>query len=739
MSFLFQSLPTIGLPLVALPLVIHLINLRRHRRVEWAAMKFLLESQKRNKKWILLQQLLLLLLRTAAVALAVLMLAGPVLQSGWGKFFGQGTTHHLFLLDDSYSMADRWEQSTAFDQAKRAVSVILEQAAEQTESQKLTLVRFSTARELTAGAALEIGERPLDSALRDDVETLLSDMQIAESDAGPLDAIGAALGLPEPTADESRIVYLISDFRSRQWSEDNQLRQMLGQLREKCAQLHLVQCVDTTRANLAITRLQPESGIRAAGVETWFEVTVANYGDQPAVATAVKVVEDGHKLPAVVFEEIPAGEQVTRRFRVTFPTPRAHQLQASLERDPVATDNVRYFACEVPAAYPVLIIDESPSRDDGFYLRTALDPGDAATSGWSPQIEPASYLRKHEELAKFAAICLLDVARLDDPEVDALEQYVRQGGGLALFLGSRVQQEFYNRRLYRDGEGLLPVPLDVPTQLISDSLGAEPDVIVGDHPIFRVFGGQRNSFLPLVGVDFYYAVDPVWQLPEDGKTHVLARLRNGAPYVVDKQLDAGRVVVQLSKLSPKATELGRWSNWSLNPVFPVYANELVGYLSATRREFVQRQVGDAVAFELEESRYEPEVRATAPRASVGEAETVFPTANEGSYQVDMGKSDASGVWQFELQPREGDPERRLVAVNVVPGEGDLQHLGRDALARRLPGIDYEFSLASRMSGGDEQLAGFRLSDTLLYVLAVVLLFEQWLAYRTSYHPAPGEE
>ena len=69
MSFLFQSLLTIGLPLVALPLVIHLINLRRHRRVEWAAMSFLLESQKRNKKWILLQQLLLLLLRTSAVAL----------------------------------------------------------------------------------------------------------------------------------------------------------------------------------------------------------------------------------------------------------------------------------------------------------------------------------------------------------------------------------------------------------------------------------------------------------------------------------------------------------------------------------------------------------------------------------------------------------------------------------------------------------------------------------------------
>ena len=733
MSFLFQSLLAIGLPLVALPLVIHLINLRRHRRVEWAAMDFLLESQKRSKKWILLQQLLLLLLRTSAVALAVMMLAGPVLQSGWGRHFGQGTTHHLFLLDDSYSMADRWEQSTAFEEAKRALSVILEEAAQQTVNQKLTLVRFSTARELSAGAAPKIGERLLDRTLREEVQSLLGDMQYAESDAGPLEALGAALGLPEPTADEARIVYLVSDFRSRQWSEDNQLRQMLGELREKCAQLHLVQCVDTTRSNLAITRLEPEAGIRAAGVETWFEITVANYGDQPAVATAASIVQDGHKLPAVVFDEILSREEVTRRFRVTFPTAGAHQLQASLERDPVVADNVRYFACAVPTAFPVLIIDESPSRDDGFYLRTALDPGGTATPGWSPRVESTSFLRKHDRLEEFTAICLLDVARLDEPEIAALEAYVRQGGGLAFFLGSRVQRDFYNRRLYRDGTGLLPVPLDVPTQLINDSLQAEPDVIVSDHPIFRVFGGQRNSFLPLIGVNFYYAVDPEWQVPARGDTHVLARLRNGAPYVVDKQMEDGHVVVQLSKLSPKSTALGSWSNWSLNPVFPVYVNELVGYLSATRREFDQRQVGDEIAFALEESEYEPEVRAKSPRASAGETETIYPTADNGSYPVDMGKGEVSGIWQFDLQPREGNPERRLVAVNVAPGEGDLHHLGREQLAQRLTGIDYQFSLAAQLSGSDEQLAGFRLSDTLLVLLAAILLFEQWLAYQASYH------
>ena len=162
MTFLFQSLLGIGLPLVGVPLLIHLINLRRRRRIDWAAMDFLLASQKRSKKSILLLQLLLLLVRTAAVAAAVLMLAGPTLRSSWGKLLGSSTTHHVILLDDSYSMADHNPQTslvdqqaspnrsapsrnTVFGEARRVVARIVEQAAHGSSRGELTLIRFSRA------------------------------------------------------------------------------------------------------------------------------------------------------------------------------------------------------------------------------------------------------------------------------------------------------------------------------------------------------------------------------------------------------------------------------------------------------------------------------------------------------------------------------------------------------------------------------------------------------------------
>ena len=73
------GLPTLGV--VALPVLIHLINMMRHRRLEWAAMEFLLVSQKKHRTWVILKQLLLLLLRMAAVAAVVLMVAQPRLHS----------------------------------------------------------------------------------------------------------------------------------------------------------------------------------------------------------------------------------------------------------------------------------------------------------------------------------------------------------------------------------------------------------------------------------------------------------------------------------------------------------------------------------------------------------------------------------------------------------------------------------------------------------------------------------
>jgi hypothetical protein len=470
-------------------------------------------------------------------------------------------------------------------------------------------------------------------------------------------------------------------------------------------------------------------------------VSVANYGDVAASGVLVQLEQDGDALPSLSLDEIPAGEEVTKKFRVQFAGTGAHSLTASLEPDTVEVDNRRYFACDLPTARPVLIVDGSTDGRGARQLTLALNPGGNTHTGWQPHTEPASFLARSEDLNQEAAIVLMDVDKLKDDELAALEKYVEGGGGVAWFVGSVTNQDFYNERLYKGGKGLFPVPLDLPTQLMDSRHDSTPDVDVSDHALFKALAGSRNGFLPLLMVDYYFAVPVDWQAPKDGETSVLAKLRNEAPLVVEKRFGKGRVVAQLTKLSTGDTPLGKWTNWSLNPVFPVLANELVAYLSAGQPNSSLQLVGDDLVVRVPQDKFDPAMRFILPSDTSAGA-TARPelpmdaTAAGGELVAKLENVAASGIYEVQLQPLEGPPERRAFAFNVPVGEGDLHVTSREDLSRGLAGVEYQLHDAADMSIDREQLAGMQLGDTLLGVLVAMLLLEQVLAYVASFHAPP---
>src|ERR1700724_602399 len=106
--FLNPAYAIAGAALISAPIIIHLINRMRFRRVRWAAMEFLLRSQKRNRRRLIIEQLILLLLRILLVLLAAFLVARFVAGAVGG---GQGATH-VVILDDTPSMADRSAEAT---------------------------------------------------------------------------------------------------------------------------------------------------------------------------------------------------------------------------------------------------------------------------------------------------------------------------------------------------------------------------------------------------------------------------------------------------------------------------------------------------------------------------------------------------------------------------------------------------------------------------------------------------
>ena len=102
MSFLNPSILW-GLLAVAIPIIIHLLNRRRHRTVKWAAMSFLLKATRESRGKKKLKHLLILSARALAVAAIIFAVAQPLIGGllGWG---GSKLDTVVLVLDRSLSM-----------------------------------------------------------------------------------------------------------------------------------------------------------------------------------------------------------------------------------------------------------------------------------------------------------------------------------------------------------------------------------------------------------------------------------------------------------------------------------------------------------------------------------------------------------------------------------------------------------------------------------------------------------
>ena len=127
MTFL-QPWLLFALPLVALPVIIHLINQQRFQSVEWAAMRFLLSARALSRGYTRLRQFLILLLRVLAVAAAILAVSRPLSQGWLAAAGGDRSATAIVLFDRSPSMS---QVSTAgreskLTTARRQVAAALE-------------------------------------------------------------------------------------------------------------------------------------------------------------------------------------------------------------------------------------------------------------------------------------------------------------------------------------------------------------------------------------------------------------------------------------------------------------------------------------------------------------------------------------------------------------------------------------------------------------------------------------
>ena len=767
-SFLYPALAA-GFALVLAPPLIHLINLLRLRKVKWAAMEFLLQSYKRHRRWVWLRQLLLLLLRMIAIAVVVMMLAKWDPRNHWLGQFAERTTHHYVLLDDSYSMSENVGAASVFDTGNVIIQRLAAQAGQQSSPHRLTLLRFSRAGQSGAGAVAavcDLSAEIIDQEFDVTLEERRRAFGVSELSGGPLAAMETARQLMQDTENENRIVYVVSDFRANEWDNPAELREAIQTLEDADAEVQLVQCVEDEQNNLAVTDIRFSDETRAAGVPVWVHVTVRNHGLTPAKDVKLRVrtklfdpndyTESGPQglraieedLPIEAIREIPAQSDVERRFRVHFATPGRHVIEAFIEGDAVDVDNRRWRVMSILDNEPALVIDGDAAQRNALYMTSIFQPGGRKKTGIAPELQNSAYLRdaSPETLGSFRSIYLTDVDRLDEQAVENLEAYVRAGGGLAFFVGPHVNFVFYNQQLYRDGEGLFPLPLGRDELLPPAVDENTPDITVAGepHPILQELVAVSPPLWSLIDVERYLAPPKDWQPGDNDKYNTIASFYNSSPFIVEKQFGEGKVVAFMSSYAPD------WNDMALGPNALVTL-KLHHHLSAAAATD-ERLTGSPIDVQLDAEAYRSDLTFVAPtrsesaprlaisrRAEPDTEQTTFLHAQLGgaASAAMRGETDLAGVYEAWATTIAGDLDVQRYAINVAADEGDLRITpARRLLSSLLPTKpvirtidDFALSDSARDDFGGDWM--------FVLVLASLLLLEQFTAFKTSYHPPRG--
>ena len=145
-------------------------------------------------------------------------------------------------------------------------------------------------------------------------------------------------------------------------------------------------------------------------------------------------------------------------------------------------------------------------------------------------------------------------------------------------------------------------------------------------------------------------------------------------------------------------------------------------------------MGAPIELRLDASQYNSEVRFSTPDDALPPATVKAATSPDGSLDVLFPGAERSGICEAALARKDGAQEVRRYAFNVEAEEGDLKTLGGPELAERLAGVEYQYQQAAMFEYTAEELAGYNVSEPLLYLLVVLLVGEQVLAWSAGYHP-----
>ena len=362
MSFL-QPLALIALPLMALPIIIHLINQQRHRTIPWAAMMFLMRAKRMSRGMARLRHLLILLMRVLAIGTLIFAISRP-LSGGWLGSVGLSKPDAtLILLDRSASMemqdlqAGESKRSTAL----KRLAQLLEQGDYGTH---LLLIDSASGQMQEVDSPKALLNLPMTGA--------------SATSANIPSMLETALAYLEANESGRAEIWICSDLNENDWDVHsgrwNAMRQAFAQL--EGVHHFLLAYTDPPSNNLSVRVENVQRWKRGNDAELILDVMVRTNGNSSGTRR-VPIEFEVNNIQSVVEVELDTLGASLQGHRIPIDAKLSSGWgSVSLPGDPNPLDNRFFFVFSEPPVRKTVIVSDDKRIGEAFRraLAIPLDP-----------------------------------------------------------------------------------------------------------------------------------------------------------------------------------------------------------------------------------------------------------------------------------------------------------------------------------------------------------------------------
>jgi hypothetical protein len=570
MTFL-NPLALFGLLAAAIPILLHLLNLRKLRTIEFSTLSFLKELQKTSIRRLKLRQLLLLILRTLLVLLIVFAFSRPTLR---GSFVGNVGTHArttaVFIVDDSYSMTISDEKGELLKQAQLAARNIVHLFTDGDEVFLLPLSSLSS-----AGTPEDRPIRDFSLLIRD-IDEIKPSAKLHTLEEG----MRVAARLLAGAHNFNKEVYVFSDFQQGTLNSDAVASATKEKLFPPEARLFLVPLGKRGLQNFGIESVTIPSSIFERDKPFTVQARVGNYSDHDVKDHVVSVFLNGTRV-AERSVDIPKHSDLSLEFSVSANSTGFIDGFIEIEDDDIQYDNRRYFALQIPERVRALLVG---TASDLRFPRLALSTRTSASESALIVGEVAPDKLSSVDIKRADVIVLCTSQGLSAAQISELSAFVKSGGGLALFPGLQIDPAAFNSLMAAGLSIPTLAAVDRPTKPVTESESfLEFDKVELQHPLFEgMFESKKDQSpkaisqstsvqrveSPRIQTSARFALTP--------QSNSIITLTNGAPFLEEQRLGSGRVLLYAV---PPTTD---WSDFPLKGIFVPLLHRTVLYLANQR-------------------------------------------------------------------------------------------------------------------------------------------------------------